>query len=114
MGGEQSIAMLRQEFNDGLRDEWLPSPTITTISEVPSIEIRLENPLGDPCKHQEFAVILYKDSWFGRKRIYVNEQAITDENGTFTIKIKNPQQLNYVMCKIQRGNTSWFCPISSI
>lgn len=114
MGGEQSIAMLRQEFKDGLRDAWLPSPTVTTISKVPSVEIRLENPLGDPCKHQEFAVLLYKDSLFGRKRIYVNEQAVTDENGIFTIKIKNPKQLNNSLCKIQRGNTSWFCPVTSI
>ena len=113
MGDEHAIKLLRKEFLSGHRKNWLPSPKVSGSTELLSVEIYLETPLGEPWANEKFELLVYTELMFNRRKVHFDQLVETGSNGTFVVPIENKKHINNGFCQIKRGDRVWIYPVTS-
>ncbi len=116
MGCESSIAQVRKEFSEGLREDWMPSPE--TDYEFNSetgltISIQLFRPLGEPWNNEKFNLkIVSKNSGINEELIeHASLSTNIDGKCVYTSASKNLQNKTDLWYFIVRKQNKWGQPV---
>ncbi len=99
MGSEPSLNMVRQEYKDGYRPHWIPSPEIRFSSKnaikqgaAVTIEIFIARPLGEPWSNVEFEVAyLIRNSSDNISFVASKLMVKTNEGGVVSLAYSYPE-----------------------
>lgn len=107
-GYPQSLEQVRNEFKDGHRISWIPSPSISLTpkgiirsGEYLNIHVSFKMPLGQPRKKEDIFIRYISKSSNGmvERRELQKFTKTTDKNGSIYLKFKYP--------KLWLGNKAW-------
>lgn len=107
MGDEYAINQLQEEFKNGLRNDWLPSPIVKFNNNSDVVEVYLKNPLGEPYVNENFELQLYSELMFKRTKVHFDKLVTTNLNGVVAIPFDVKRNIKKSWCKVTRGDKTW-------
>jgi len=113
MGHEATIRKLREEYSNGLRKDWMPSPRVRSeqlSSNQVTVFVSLEKPLGEPWPDEPFRISLFH-KLAGEEIELVNAALATDSQGSASIEFQLTGEVTNVWCGIARNKKNWTFPI---
>jgi len=119
MGSQTSIEIVRKEYANGHRPNWMPSPEINfsfdgTIEENVRVTILISiiRPLGEPWSEAELRV-KYVLSSQAKKTELKSLDLITDKAGKVSLEYNYPEISDgcEVWVEIERGTNKWSFPL---
>jgi hypothetical protein len=121
LGYEPSLKQVRQEYKDGLRQDWMPAPEtfFNIIGDLEksceiSLKINLSKPLGEPWGDESIKLRIFFESFENKKQIEIESSfEITNKQGLITYQFKNQPELQdgELWYEVKRNGKSWAYPI---
>ncbi|MDH5178047.1 MAG: DUF916 domain-containing protein [Gammaproteobacteria bacterium] len=120
-GFEPSLEMVRQEFRDGYRNNWIPAPTfsyeiigdIHKSSEI-RLRIKLVRPLGEPWPNETVELKVYLRNLSTHEEVEITNTLVTTNlDGVIQhdFKYKSHSVEQELWFHIKRGSEIWAYPI---
>jgi hypothetical protein len=121
-GYEMSLKLVREEYVDGLRPNWMPDPIITTririgenrLQNIIEFKVMILHPLGNPHENQFFkARVFEKHSSMSENRI-INEYGLkTNSKGVaeFECELINNEMKQDIWIEIERNHRAVSFPV---
>ena len=113
-GHEPSTKIVREEYRNGLRPDWQPTPIVVTepsIQNKARILVTLRKPLGEPWAYENFGFTIYTKS-AGDEIDLFHSTFKTDSKGTVSVQFQLPSEDTDVWYRITRSGNKWCFPIT--
>ncbi len=114
-GYEPSLSIVRAEFEEGLRMNWIPSPNIdvSRVGNGITVSIRFQRPLSEPWIGVDTDIRLSNSpdaSAIGL--IFYKSNQISDLNGLVTVTLAKSPTSMPIWLHIHRASSIWSFPIN--